>query len=100
MLTAVMCFRAEGSNEPNNVVSGSKDFIVLFGHVMLGYAWARMAVTAKAALANNPSDPDFYENKIRTGRYYMSRCLPETGMRLARIQSGAAPVMDMPAEAF
>ncbi|MEM6934434.1 MAG: acyl-CoA dehydrogenase C-terminal domain-containing protein, partial [Pseudomonadota bacterium] len=39
-------------------------------------------------------------NKLTTGRYYMSRILPETALRLARIQTGAAPVMDLPAEAF
>ena len=72
----------------------------LFGHVLLGWAWARMAVAAKAGLAAETTDPDFYENKIRTGRYYMSRLLPETGLRLQRIRTGAAPVMDIPAEAF
>ncbi len=31
---------------------------------------------------------------------YMSRVLPETALRLARIETGAEPVMDLPAEAF
>jgi hypothetical protein len=30
----------------------------------------------------------------------MARMLPETKLRLARIESGAEPVMDLPAEAF
>ncbi|MEL6794206.1 MAG: acyl-CoA dehydrogenase C-terminal domain-containing protein, partial [Pseudomonadota bacterium] len=100
MQAAAMYFMSEGMKNPNNALAGSSDFMHLFGHVVLGYAWSRMAIAAKAALANGTSNPDFYENKIRTGRYYMSRLLPETGLRLARIQSGAAPVMDIPAEAF
>mgnify|MGYP000165067319 CR=1 FL=1 len=85
---AGMYFMQEGMKNPLNALSGSYDFMHLFGHVVLGYAWSRMAIAAKAALAGEPSNPDFYENKIRTGRYYMSRLLPETGLRLARIQSG------------
>ena len=100
MQAAAMYFMAEGMKNPNNALAGSSDFMHLFGHVVLGYAWSRMAIAAKAALAAGTDNPDFYENKIRTGRYYMSRALPETAMRLARIQSGAAPVMDLPAEAF
>jgi alkylation response protein AidB-like acyl-CoA dehydrogenase len=98
--TAMMFFMQNGMKNPNAALAGSTDFLHLFGHVCLGYCWALMGKTAHAALAAAPSDPDFYENKIRTGRYYMSRLLPETGLRLARIQSGAEPVMDLPAEAF
>ncbi|MEM7190367.1 MAG: acyl-CoA dehydrogenase C-terminal domain-containing protein, partial [Pseudomonadota bacterium] len=42
----------------------------------------------------------YYENKLMTGRFYMKRMLPETGLRLARIETGADPVMDLPAAAF
>ena len=38
-------------------------------------------------------DRDFLQAKLATGRYYMARQLPATGMHLARIQSGAEPVM-------
>jgi hypothetical protein len=56
--------------------------------------WARMA---KAALAG---DDDFHRAKLATGRYYMTRLLPATALHLARIRSGADPVMALPAEAF
>ncbi|MEM7268326.1 MAG: acyl-CoA dehydrogenase C-terminal domain-containing protein, partial [Pseudomonadota bacterium] len=100
MQTAAMFFMQEGMKNPNNALAGSSDFMHLFGHVLLGWAWSRMAIAAKAGLASGEGNQSFYENKIRTGRYYMSRSLPETGLRLARIQTGAAPVMDIPAEAF
>jgi hypothetical protein len=35
-----------------------------------------------------------------TARFFMERMLPETAQHLARIQAGAASVMELPAEAF
>jgi alkylation response protein AidB-like acyl-CoA dehydrogenase len=97
---AVEFFMAEGLRDPNAALAGSTDFLHLFGHVAIGHAWARMAAAAEDALAAGDPDRDFLLNKLATGRYYMSRLLPETALRLARIRSGAAPVMALPAEAF
>jgi len=97
---AGMFFMAEGMKNPNAALAGSSDFMHLFGHVCLGYMWARMAKAAMEALEAGASDRDFFEAKIATGRYYMARQLPATGMHLARINSGADPVMALDAEAF
>lgn len=98
--TAGMFFMQNGLKNPNAALSGSYDFMHLFGHVCFGLMWARMAKTAMAALKSGASDPSFYETKIATGRYYMARQLPATQMHLSRIQSGAEPVMALTAEAF
>ncbi|MEL7396305.1 MAG: acyl-CoA dehydrogenase C-terminal domain-containing protein [Pseudomonadota bacterium] len=92
---AGMFFMQNGMKNPNAALSGSYDFMHLFGHVCLGLMWARMAKAALAALEGGTSDEDFYKAKLKTGRYYMSRRLPATGMHLARIQSGAGPVMEL-----
>ncbi|HQU68195.1 MAG TPA: acyl-CoA dehydrogenase C-terminal domain-containing protein [Albidovulum sp.] len=97
---AGMYFMQAGMKNPNAALSGSYDFMHLFGHVCLGLMWARSAKAAAAALANGASDKAFYETKLATGRYYMARQLPMTATHLARIQSGAEPVMALPAEAF
>jgi alkylation response protein AidB-like acyl-CoA dehydrogenase len=97
---AGMFFMQNGMKNPNAALSGSYDFMHLFGHVCLGLMWARMARAATAALAAGAGDRDFYQAKITTGRYYMARQLPMTATHLARIQSGADPVMALPAEAF
>ncbi|WP_071798656.1 acyl-CoA dehydrogenase C-terminal domain-containing protein [Natronohydrobacter thiooxidans] len=97
---AGMFFMERGMKSPNDALAGSSDFMHLFGHVCLGLIWARMAKAAYAALDAGASDRDFYEAKIATGRYYMARQLPATGMHLARIQSGADPVMALGAEQF
>ncbi len=93
-LQAAATFFLQNMKTPNAALAGSTDFLHLFGHTCLGYMWARMA---KAALA---ADTPFNAAKLATGRYYMARQLPATALHLARIQSGADPVMALPAEAF
>ncbi|MBD3677277.1 MAG: acyl-CoA dehydrogenase C-terminal domain-containing protein [Rhodobacteraceae bacterium] len=97
---AGMYFMQNGMKNPNAALSGSYDFMHLFGHVCLGLMWARMAKAAQAALDAGTGDAAFYETKIATGRYYMARQLPATKMHLARIESGADPVMALDAANF
>ena len=59
-----------------------------------------MAKAAMEALEGGASDVDFYQTKIATGRYYMARQLPSTGMHLARINTGADTVMALEATQF
>jgi acyl-CoA dehydrogenase len=98
--SAAMYFMAEGVKNPLNALSGSYDFMHLFGHVAMGLMWARMAKASMDALEAGAADTDFYRTKIATGRYYIARQLPATGMHLARIQSGAEPVMALDAANF
>jgi hypothetical protein len=97
---AMMYFLERGMKDPNAALAGSSDFMHMFGHVCLGFMWARMGKAAHAALAGGTTDATFHKTKLATGRYYMARQLPATGMHLARIRSGAEPVMALDAAAF
>src|SRR5690606_18574987 len=97
---AAMFFMEHGLKNPNAALAGSYDFMHLFGHVALGLMWVRMAAAARAALAAGTGDATFYETKLATGRYYMARHLPMTATHLARIRTGADPVMALTAEQF
>ncbi len=97
---AAMFFLQNGMKSPDAALAGSTDFLHLFGHTALGLMWAKMARAAMAALAAGTADPAFHQTKIATGRYYMARQLPATRLHLARIESGAAAVMALAAEAF
>ncbi|WP_323763255.1 acyl-CoA dehydrogenase C-terminal domain-containing protein [Marinovum sp.] len=97
---AGMFFMQQGMKNPNAALAGSHDFLHLFGHVCLGLMWARMAKASQAALAGGTTDRDFHETKLATGRYYMARQLPMTRTHLARIESGAEPVMGLAADRF
>ena len=97
---AAMFFMEQGMKDPDAALAGSYDFMHLFGHVALGLMWLRMAAAARAALAEGRTEQDFYHAKLATGRYYMARQLPATAMHLARIRSGARPVMALDAALF
>ncbi|WP_339640978.1 acyl-CoA dehydrogenase C-terminal domain-containing protein [Jannaschia helgolandensis] len=97
---AGMYFMQQGMKNPNAALSGSYDFMHLFGHVCLGLMWARMAQAAGSKLGEAGADRDFLDAKIATGRYYMARQLPATGMHLARIETGAETVMALEPMAF
>ena len=97
---AGMFFMQAGMKNPNAALSGSYDFMHLMGHVCLGLMWTRMAKAAFTALDEGRGDADFLNAKIATGRFYMARQLPACAMHLARIETGADPVMALAPEAF
>jgi len=80
---------------PNTALAGATDFMHLFGHVILGLCWTWTAIAAQ----KKPDHP-LSAGKIATGRYYMQRVLPETALRLKRIQSGCDTLMNIEDEYF
>ena len=84
--------------KPDNAGAAATDYMHLFGRVAIGYMWCRMAAAAQARLAKGADER--MSAKLTTGRFFMERMLAETATHLARIQSGAASMMELPAEAF
>jgi hypothetical protein len=98
---ATMWFMQNARANPDNAGAGSTDYMHLFGLVALGYMWCRMAEAAHAKLkAGADGAAPRLNAKLVTGRFFMERVLPETAAQLARIKSGAASMMELPAEAF
>jgi hypothetical protein len=95
---ASMWFMQNAMTKPDNAGAGASDYMHLFGLVALGYMWCRIAEAALAKKANGSAPR--YEAKLATARFFMEKMLPETATRLARIQAGAASVMEMPDEQF
>ncbi|KQU75286.1 acyl-CoA dehydrogenase [Aminobacter sp. DSM 101952] len=98
---ATMWLVQNGMSNPDNAGAASTDYMHLFGLVALGYMWGRMVKTAQDKLATGANgSADFYETKLITGRYFMERIMPETSAHLARLSTGSATMMALPAEAF
>jgi alkylation response protein AidB-like acyl-CoA dehydrogenase len=98
---ATMWFMQNALKAPDNAGAGSSDYMHLFGLVALGYMWCRMVEAARKKLAAGANGAEPRLNaKLVTGRFFMERMLPETVTQLARIKSGAASMMELPAEAF
>ncbi len=96
---AAMFFMNNAMKNPNAALAGSYDFMTMMGHTCLGLMWAKIAKAAFAGL-DAGGDAEFLNAKLATGRYYMQRQLPATALHLARIETGADPVMALAAEAF
>ena len=85
-----------GMSDFNNAGAASTDYLHLFGLTALAFMWAKMA---KTAVEKRGSDP-YYDDKLVTGRYFVSRILPETASHLAKLKTGAEPLMALDAERF
>ena len=108
---ATMWFMTNALAKPDNAGAGATDYMHLFGLVALGFMWARMA---KAALAKAASveraeaghgdgaaaAAKWMDAKLTTGRFFMERMLPETRLRLIRIENGAESTMALPSDLF
>jgi alkylation response protein AidB-like acyl-CoA dehydrogenase len=96
---ATMWLMQNAMAKPDNAGAASTDYLHLFGLVTLGYMWARMAKVAQDKLAESGEQP-YLKAKLVTGKFFMERMLPETSLRLSRVQAGADTMMELPAEAF
>ena len=96
---ATMWLMQNGMTNPDNAGAGSVDYMHMMGLSTLAYMWAKMALTAQAAI-NAGSNDEFYKNKIITGRYFVLRMLPMMDAHLAKIKTGAEPLMALDAAAF
>ena len=97
---ASMWFMQNAMAKPDNAGAGATDYMHMFGLVALGYMWCRIAEAAHAKLPKANGAAPRYAAKLVTARFFMERMLPETATHLARIQSGAASMMELPDDAF
>jgi hypothetical protein len=96
---ASMWLMQNGLSNPDNAAASSHDYLNILGLTALAWMWARMARAAQARIAAGETDPH-YASKLVTGRYFIERVLPDISAHLAKLKTGAAPVMALAAEAF
>ena len=85
---ATMWFMQNAMAKPDNAGAGSTDYMHLFGLVVIGYMWAKIAKAAGEGLANGAgAREDFLKNKLITAKFFMERLMPETGLRKTRIEA-------------
>ncbi|HMK89769.1 MAG TPA: acyl-CoA dehydrogenase C-terminal domain-containing protein [Methylocystis sp.] len=97
---ATMWLMQHALAKPDNAGAASYDYMHLFGAVALGYVWGRIAKAALVKMKREPDQEAAMRAKLVTGRFYMERMLPQTGLRLARITTGADTMMALEAEQF
>jgi acyl-CoA dehydrogenase len=94
---ATVWFMANAFAKPDNGAAGATDYLHLLGLVALGLMWGRIAA---ATLARGDAATDVARGDLAFGRVFMERTMPETGLRLSRIQAGAGTLMAIPDGAF
>ncbi len=97
---ATMWLMQNAMANPNNAGAAAYAYMQLMGLVTLGWMWAKMAEASLAALAAGTSDPDFYNNKLITARYFVQRHLPDTSSLRRKVEAGSESMMALAANAF
>ncbi|MGA2793323.1 MAG: acyl-CoA dehydrogenase C-terminal domain-containing protein [Roseiarcus sp.] len=96
---ATMWLMQNAMGNPDNAGAGSNDYMHLLGLTLLGFMWARIAKAVLAKKANGGLSEEL-ETKLVLAKFFNERMMPEAGAHLARLTSGAASIMAMPAAAF
>ena len=88
------------SKNPLEAGAAGTDYLRLFALTAMAFMWAKMAVIAQQQLAAGQGKAVFYQAKLDTARFFMTRMLPETDSLATKVKAGAAPLMDFNDEAF
>jgi alkylation response protein AidB-like acyl-CoA dehydrogenase len=95
-----MWLMQNGMTNFDNAGAASHDFLNLFGITALTYMWTLQAKAAFAAKENGAAADPYFDTKIATGRYFIARMAPDAAAHLAKMKTGAGPVMALAADAF
>jgi alkylation response protein AidB-like acyl-CoA dehydrogenase len=99
--TATMWLMQNAMKNPDEAGGASTDYLHLFGLVCFAHMWGLMAKAAQDKLKDGAvGQTEFLERKLVTGRFFAERMMPEHTTLLARIRTGCATMMELPAEAF
>ncbi len=85
---------------PNEVGAASSDFLRQFALVIMGYMWGLNAKAALKKLESAEGNQKFYEEKLKTARFFMARMLPEAESRHLMVLAGAKTLMEMDEDQF
>ena len=90
----------KGLKNPDEAGAASVDYLRQFALVAMAYMWCKMVLVAKEKLDSGEGDKAFYESKIQTAEFFMTRMLPEGDAKFKMVMAGAKPLMQMDKAAF
>ncbi len=86
---ATLVIAQKGLGDPEEAAAVATDYLKMFGLVAIGYMWLLMAEKAvKKSNGDADGDARYYENKMKTARFYMYKLLPESASLFLRIMTG------------
>jgi alkylation response protein AidB-like acyl-CoA dehydrogenase len=96
--TLSMATGGRAATDMNELGAASVDYLMYSGYACLAYCWARMALVASQLLTGG-ADP-FFDGKLATARFYMTRMLPRAEAHKRSIEAGAAVLMSIDVAGF
>ena len=81
------------ASDPREAGAASSDYLRMFALTAMAFVWTRQAAIAQRKLNEGGGRASFYQAKLDTARFFMTRMLPETLGLDAKIRAGAAPIM-------
>jgi alkylation response protein AidB-like acyl-CoA dehydrogenase len=97
---ATMWLMQNAMTNPNNAGAAAYAYMHLMGLVVVGFLWAKMARASLDALAAGTADPDFYNAKLITARYFATRHLPDASGWRRKVEAGSESMMALAANQF
>ncbi|MGF6482278.1 acyl-CoA dehydrogenase C-terminal domain-containing protein [Paraburkholderia sp. JPY419] len=77
------------AKDADEALGSSADYLMLVGYVCGGWQMARAAAVASQKLAAQ-EDPEFYQAKLATARFYAEKILPKASALLEAIKAGTS----------
>jgi len=90
----------KGLKDPMEAGAASVDYLRMFALTALAFCWARMAKVAMEKKGSGDGKDEFYDSKLQTARFFMTRMLPEYESRFRMVMAGKGPLMEMQAANF
>ncbi len=90
----------KGMKNPDEAGAASVDYLRQFSLVAMAFMWCKMVIAAQEKLKNGEGDKEFYEAKLTTAKFFMTRMLPETDARFKMILAGSESMMELKESAF
>ncbi len=78
------------SRNPELAGAVAYDYMLLLGHALYAFMWARAAC---AACSEGSTVTELQSSKVKTAQFYFAKCLPLIDVYAHRIRSGSATVM-------
>jgi alkylation response protein AidB-like acyl-CoA dehydrogenase len=78
----------------DEVGAAAYDYLMYAGYVSLAYFWAKIADAAYTCLDNGTEDPDYYQGKIKTARFYYKKLLPRAKLHKEVMLNGGKTLFD------
>ncbi|MBW8734232.1 MAG: acyl-CoA dehydrogenase, partial [Asticcacaulis sp.] len=99
LMDGTMWLMQNGMGNPDNAAAGSLEYLHLFGLTCMSYMWAMMAKAAQDEIDSGSTDP-FFASKLKVGRVFLERILPDADAHLAKMKGGAEALMALEDDLF